>query len=260
MPLANQVPAISHLTLRFFRHIVRRYFRRHFRAVLAQHAERLARARGPLIVYGNHSSWWDPMLIVLLGELLLPQRNHYAPIDAEALKKYPVLRKLGIFPVEMGSARGAAQFLRTAEAILRSGGVLWLTPQGRFADPREFPLAFKPGLAALALRLPEIPLLPLAVEYTFWDERLPETLIHMGEQLQIEPTMNTAQATQILESALGDSMYVLQQATIRRDASQFTELLSGSRGTGGAYALIRRIQAVVKGRPLDPDHSRRSAG
>lgn len=260
MPPEHQVPPISNLTLRFFRHIVRRYFRRHFRAVLAQHPDRLSQTQGPLIVYGNHSSWWDPMLIVLLGEQLLPQRNHYAPIAAEALKKYPILRKLGIFPVEMSSARGAAQFLRTAEAILRSGGVLWLTPQGRFADPREFPLAFKPGLAALALRLPDVPLIPLAVEYTFWDERLPETLMHMGASLKLASPMSTAEATQVLESALSDCMYALQQSAVKRDPSAFTPILSGGRGTGGAYAVIRRIQAIIKGRRLDPDHSRRSAG
>ncbi len=260
MPLERQVPPISSLTLRLFRRVVRRYFRRHFRTVLAQHPGRLREAQGPLIVYGNHSSWWDPMLIVLLGDLLLPGRNHYAPIDANALKKYPILRKLGIFPVEMGSPRGAAQFLRTAEAILRDGGVLWLTPQGRFADLREFPLAFKPGLAALALRVPDVPLIPLAVEYTFWDERLPETLVHVGEPLQIIPAMTTAEATQALESALGDCMYALQQSAIQRDPASFTAVLTGGRGTGGAYAVIRRIQAILKGRRLDPDHSRRSAG
>src|SRR5579875_1700010 len=193
MPLEHQVPPISDLTLRFFRRIVHRYFRRHFRSVLAQGAERLTGQRGPLIVYGNHSSWWDPMLIVLLGELLLPDRRHYAPIDAQALEKYPILRKLGIFPVEVASPRGAAQFLRTAEAVLRDNGVLWLTPQGRFADPRDFPLAFKPGLAALALRLPDVPLLPLAVEYLFWDERLPETLLHFGEPLPITHESTTAE-------------------------------------------------------------------
>src|SRR5579875_3107473 len=140
MPLEREVPEISALTLRFFRRVVRRYFRHHFRSVLAQHADRLRGFTGPLIVYGNHSSWWDPMLIVLLGELLLPHRKHYAPMDARALAQYPILRKLGIFSVEMASPRGASRFLRTSEAVLRSGGVLWLTPQGRFADPREMPL------------------------------------------------------------------------------------------------------------------------
>ena len=258
MPLGSDVPPISKLTLRLFRRIVRRYFRRHFRAVLAQHADRLRDARGPLIVYGNHSSWWDPMLIVLLGERLLPHRDHYAPIDAEALKKYPILRKVGIFPVEMGSARGAAQFLRTAEGILRSGGVLWLTPQGRFADNREFPLAFKPGLAALALRLPDVPLVPLAVEYTFWDERLPETLMQVGAPLHVTPGTANAEATQSLESALRGCMDALQQAAIARDAAAFEPLLSGDRGTGGAYGLIRRLRSLLTGEQLDPDHSRRS--
>ena len=253
-------PKISRLILRFFRGVVRRYFRRHFRAVQAQHPERLAGLQGPLIVYGNHSSWWDPMLIVLLGELLLPGRRHYAPIDARALDRYPILRKLGIFPVEMSSPRGAAQFLRTAEAILREGGVLWLTPQGRFADPREPALAFKPGLGALALRLPQVPLIPLAVEYTFWDERLPETLLHFAPPVNVSPDGSTEQATRALEVALATAMAALRDASMGRDASAFTTLFTGARGTGGAYAMIRRIRGLLNRGNVEIDHTRRANG
>lgn len=257
MPLAGDVPTISGFTLRFFRRIVQRYFRKHFRAVLAQEAERLRSLKGPLVVYGNHSSWWDPMLIVLLGDLLLGHRNHYAPIDSRALERYPILKKLGIFPVEMASPRGAAQFLRTAEAVLRSNGVLWLTPQGRFADPREFPLAFKPGLTALAQRMPEVPLIPLAVEYTFWDERLPECLLHFGEALHVSPDMPSAEATHTLENALARGMYDLQQAAVARDPRAFEVLFSGDRGTGGAYGLIRRTRALLHGKGAELDHTQR---
>ncbi len=260
MPIAASVPPISPVILRFFRRVVRRYFRRHFRAVQAQFADRLRDFAGPVIVYGNHSSWWDPMLIVLLGKLLLPGRRHYAPIDARALEQYPILRKLGIFPVEMASPRGAAQFLRTAEAILRDGGVLWLTPQGRFADPRDFPLAFKPGLAALAQRLPEVPLVPLAVEYTFWDERLPETLLHFGDPLRITATSTTAEVTRELESALSTAMYSLQAAAIARDPSAFQTLFTGARGTGGVYAVIRRVRALLRGGTAKVDHTQRADG
>ena len=260
MPLERAVPPISPLVLRFFRRVVRRYFRRHFRAIQAQHEQRLQAIKGPLIVYGNHTSWWDPMLIVLLGQLLLPDRRHYAPIDARALEQYPILRKLGIFPVEMGSARGAAQFLRTAEAILRDGGVLWLTPQGRFADPREFPLAFKPGLGALAQRMPEVPLVPLAVEYTFWDERLPEALLHFGEALQLPPDLTTADATRQLEGALAAAMLALQGAAIARDAQAFHTLFTGARGTGGAYGVIRRVRGLLGSGAVKLDHTERLDG
>jgi 1-acyl-sn-glycerol-3-phosphate acyltransferase len=257
MPLEQDVPPISEFTLRLFTRIVRRYFRSHFRSVMAQHAERLAAQSGPLIVYANHSSWWDPMISILLAQTLLPSYKHYAPMDADALARYPILRKLGIFPVEMTTARGAAQFLRTGCAILREGGVLWITPQGRFADPRAWPLAFKPGLAALALRVPEATILPLAIEYTFWDERLPEALLHVAEAVTLEVDSTTESATKQLETALGAAMLALQKASIARDPHAFEPLLQGKRGTGGFYAFGRRLRAMLGGKKIQEDHTRR---
>ena len=280
----SPLPPISPTTLRFFTTIVRSYFRRHFRAVQIQNAQHLREAQSPLIVYANHTSWWDPMVSVLLAQTLLPGRKHYAPMDAAPLARYPILRKLGIFPVELNSARGAVQFLRTSEAILKSGGVLWVTPQGRFADPRELPLAFKPGLAALAQRVPEATLLPLAIEYTFWSERLPETLLRFGapflltshqnlssrpERSEVErpphlfssgeaptpsaPSPAVASPVRVgstetintqLEAALTAAMQALQTAAITRDPAQFEQLLEGARGTGGFYAMGRRMRAL----------------
>ena len=253
----REVPPISAMTLRLFQRIVRAYFRRYFRSVMVQQEERLAEAQGPLIVYANHSSWWDPMVSILLAQMLLPGRKHYAPMDASALARYPILRRLGIFPVEMTSARGAAQFLRTSQAILASGGVVWITPQGRFADCREARLAFKPGLGALAVRAPNTMILPLAIEYTFWDERLPETLLRVGEPVSIPPEADAKTATLQLEAALASAMQQLKTSAMARDASAFRVLLSGARGTGGLYALGRRLRAFLTRKPLTVDHTPR---
>jgi 1-acyl-sn-glycerol-3-phosphate acyltransferase len=255
----RETPPISAGMLRLFRRIVRAYFRRHFRAVLVQQveqAERLAKLDGPLIVYANHSSWWDPMVSVLLAEELFPGRRHYAPMDAAALAKYPILQKLGIFPVEMKSPKGAAQFLRTSQAILAESGVLWITPQGRFADPRE-PLEFKTGLGALAIRVPNLTLLPMAIEYTFWDERLPETLLRFGDPIQVLPEANADAATHMLQNALAAVMKELETAVLARDASAFNMLLQGGRGTGGFYALGRRLRALFTRKELTLDHTER---
>jgi 1-acyl-sn-glycerol-3-phosphate acyltransferase len=258
-PMPHEVPAISAVTLRFFTRIVRSYFRKHFRAVLIQNAEQLKQATGPLIVYANHGSWWDPMVSVLLAQALLPSRKHYAPMDAAPLARYPILRKLGIFPIEPATARGAMQFLRTSEAILKEGGVLWITPQGRFADTRERTLAFKPGLAALALRVPQATVIPLAIEYTFWNERLPETLLRFALAVPIDANASTEATTHQLESALETNMESLRTAAIARDPLAFEVLLDGSRGTGGFYALGRRIRAFFGGKGFQEDHSARDA-
>jgi 1-acyl-sn-glycerol-3-phosphate acyltransferase len=257
-PNAREIPPISAVTMRFFQRIVRAYFRRHFRSVMVQQAERLAEIEGPLIVYANHSSWWDPMVSILLAQTLLPDRKHYAPMDAAALARYPILRKLGIFPVEMGSARGAAQFLRTSRAILAAGGVVWITPQGRFVDPRETKLEFKQGLGALAIRSRGATLLPLAIEYAFWDERLPETLLRFGRPVRINSEESSERATWQLEAALAVVMADLKEASMGRDAGAFRVLLRGGRGAGGFYGLGRRLRAWVTRRPAVQDHTKRA--
>jgi len=195
--------------------------------------------------------------MVVLARIALPHRRHYAPMDADALQRYPLFRRLGIFPVEMTSARGAAIFLRTSTAVLRAGGVLWLTPQGRFADPRAVPLAFKPGLGALALRMPEVPLLPMAVEYTFWDERLPEALVRFGEPQQVEATLSASEATSRLEQVLAAEMLRLQAASVARDARAFETVVQGKRGTGGVYGFARRLGSLLVGKRFQPDHTPR---
>ena len=100
---------------------------------------------GPVIVVLNHPSWWDPLIgLVLAG--LWPGRGHFAPIDAAGLAKYPFLDRLGFFGIEPGTPRGAPAFLRQGLAVLAEpGATLWVTAQGRFADPRERPTRLKDG-------------------------------------------------------------------------------------------------------------------
>lgn len=250
--MSASLPPISGPLLGFFRRIVRGYFRRSFHAVRVRGAERFTGVAGPLIVYANHGSWWDPMVAFHLADRLMPGREHYAPMDAEALERYGMLKRLGVFGVEMGSARGAVQFLRTGEAVLAAGGVLWVTPQGKFVDARVRPLEFKAGLAALAARV-GCTVLPLAIEYTFWDERTPECLLQFGESVKVE----RGQALDgVLEAALLGAMEELKEAAVGRDAGAFETLSSGAVGVGGFYALGSRVKAFLTRKRYRPEHTR----
>ena len=258
MSSAVNAPHISKPILGFFRFIVRGYFRRHFHAVRVNGAEHLQAAAangGPLIVYANHCSWWDPMVQVLLAAAFLPERQHYAPMDAAALQRYAIFKRIGVFGVEMKTPRGAAQFLRTGLAVLQAGGILWVTPQGRFADVRERPLHFKPGLAALAARVSGgCRVLPMAIEYPFWDERLPETLLHIGEPVTVAG--ESAQAIEdSLKTALSQAITELERMAIERNAGAFAVLQSGRVGTGGFYQLGQRFWARLRGRRFQAEHT-----
>jgi 1-acyl-sn-glycerol-3-phosphate acyltransferase len=238
--------------------------RRHFHAIRVSNAERFRRMDDrPLIVFLNHASWWDPLTCISLSGTLMRDQEHYAPMDAEMLAHYRFFRRLGLFPVEMNTAHGAAQFLRTADAIFtKCNTVLWVTPQGQFADVRARPTVLKPGLGALAARLAAGPrcatFLPLAIEYTYWNERLPEILLRVGEPVQVDAgaRYTTDDWTEILGSALTTTQDELAELSLARDASPFTAIAAGGVGVGGMYALWQRLRANVGGQRYVAEHDR----
>ena len=239
---------------RWFAWYAQRFLRKHF------HAVRMTRGGGPpmvaadepLIVYCNHPSWWDPMIGIFLARHFWPERNHYWPIDAAMLRKYPLFGKLGFFGVEKDSARGGAAFLRTATAVLSGDrACLWITAQGEFADVRARPVLIKQGLSRLAARLERGTILPLAGEYPFWTERTPEALLRFGQPLSIpaRPTQDelTAKLTQAMDE--------LSAAAVARDPSAFITLHGGAAGTSRVYDGWRRAKAVMAGRRFDAAHA-----
>ena len=153
---------------RWFRRYSVRYIRKHFHALRVSNGSAAIPADdAPLLVVLNHPSWWDPLTCFALLDLF-PNREHFAAIDAEAVRKYRFFSRLGFFGVDTTSLRGAAEFLRTGESILREPSrTVWVTAQGRFADVRVRPLDLRSGVGHLAARIERGYVLPLAVEYTY---------------------------------------------------------------------------------------------
>jgi hypothetical protein len=178
-------------------------------------------------------------------------------MDAVALKHYGFLRKLGLFGIEAGTPRGAAQFLRTAREILSTpNAVLWVTPEGQFTDMRTRPAIFRPGLAALVARLGTCTLVPLAFEYTFWDERLPEILLSCGQVIQVADgrVHSTEEWSERLASALEATQDELAALAKLRDPAHFTTVLSGRVGVSGVYDAWKRLLALLTGRVYQGGH------
>lgn len=234
------------------------YFRRSFDGVrLAKAGAAPALADGPLIVYANHPSWWDPIHFLLIARHAVPGRRAYGPMDAEALDRYRFFKRIGVFGIDPGSRRGAVEFLRTGRAVLASPGAsLWVTAQGEFCDPRRRPLVLQPGVAHLASELERGIVLPLAVEYPFWNERLPEALSRFGEPIDVAANAlaSVAEWTRLLEQRLEVAMNALAEDAAARDPGRFHTLVLGRAGVGGVYDRWRRLGAALAGRRFDPAH------
>lgn len=256
---ASDVHAPSQRVLGLFLVYVRWYLRRHFHAVRVANLRRLPRQVHPLILFTNHASWWDPLAGLLLAQAALPEREHYAPMDEAALRHYAIFRLMGFFPVDNGSSRGAMQLLRAgAEVLNRDRSVLWITPEGKFQDVRIRPVIFRPGLGALMTRTGRMTCLPIGIEYTYWNERLPEILINIGEPLEIaDGSMEELGTwTNLLSNAMAATLDELAMLAVERNSDAFETLLSGKNGIGGIYQFWKQLLSVLPGRTYYADHDR----
>jgi 1-acyl-sn-glycerol-3-phosphate acyltransferase len=246
--------------VRGFSRYSRRYVRKHFHSVLLSSAGGVPQAgRIPVVAYLNHASWWDPLICLELHNRFLSGRTGFAPIEAAALQQYPFFKRLGFFPVEAGSRRGALSFVRTAQEILGLRmAALWITPQGQFADARQRPAGFQSGLGHLAAHAERALFMPVAIEYVFWQERLPQVLVRFGEPVEFSsehPLHGHARdCSELLERKLVAAQDALALESQLRDPSHFEQLLRGRSGVGFSYDAWRRLRAAWRGETFRPQH------
>jgi len=113
---------------------------------------------GPYILVSNHINWKDPPLISITLDLSV---RYMAKIQAFG---YPLLgyivRATGAFPVRRGE--GDRRALVTALRVLAGGQILGFFPEGHRSESGAL-LRGKPGIGFLASRVPDVPLVPVAM-------------------------------------------------------------------------------------------------
>lgn len=254
-PTPDFIPAAySPRFIHYFTKFVRRMFRKSFRAVhiLPEHADALARFNSPplldkpLLILLSHSSWWDPLVSLVLHRHFTPDREPMAPMDASQLRKFGIFKKIGIFGLDPDDPRSLeAMGAYVAERFTNNPRAsLWITPQGRFTDVRA-PIEIRPGGAAIAARTPGISVLCLAIEYGFWTDQKPEVFLSLRPVAAADGRENSTAAWHraILEG-MSENNRTLSDAVISRDPANFIAVFdSKSRaGTNWWYDLWLKVR------------------
>jgi 1-acyl-sn-glycerol-3-phosphate acyltransferase len=116
-------------------------------------------AEGPLLVVGNHDSYWDPVVIGLAAI----KRRQIRALSKSSLWKVKGLNKvldgMGQIPIVRGTGDGDA--LDRAIAELRAGSCIGIFPEGTRSLGRT--LRPRSGLGRLVAAVPEATIVPVAV-------------------------------------------------------------------------------------------------
>jgi hypothetical protein len=204
---------------------------------------------GPAIVVITHASWWDPLVGFHLHRLTMPTadglapRAGLAPMDAAQLRRFNFFRRLGVFGLDAlapGSSDAMVNYVTGAMARTPRT-TLWITAQGRFADPRV-PIRLRPGAAAVAARMPGAQVVSLAIEYAFWQERRPEIFVAaraVPAPAGTHPT--TAGWLRAMNASLGTTAADLAARVIARDPAGFVPIRLGRANTSANSGRINPI-------------------
>lgn len=216
----------------------------------------------PIVVFTNHASWWDPISASMIRQKYFPNRIFYAPIDSDALKNYRIMEQLGFYGLKLNTIRGAADFLTTTKVILDSpNAALFITPEGKFTDVRDHSPALMPGLSHLVSKVPEIVFVPLALEYSFWDESRPQIFaklgpaIHSNHRSHAGAELSKPQWNELLTQSLRQTQEELASSVIQRDGSQFEYIIASRPKRLGWYDYFRSWRAFLQAEKFDPRHS-----
>jgi 1-acyl-sn-glycerol-3-phosphate acyltransferase len=255
--LATLPQRCDHL-YRWFSWYVEGYLRKHFHAVrLSRGTRPVVPERLPLIVVMNHPSWWDPLIGAALARVF-PDRTHFAPMEARALARYHLFDKLGFYGVEQGTTRGGIAFLRTTLAILsQPNAAVWIAAQGAFTDARVRPPRLRPGIGHAVARLRTGVIVPLALEYPFWDEKSPEALARFGEPILIESGLRRSVRhwVDLIERSLETAQDALLADSLTRNPRRFETLLEGKVAIGGIYDRWRQFWAWLRSERPQAEHT-----
>lgn len=121
---------------------------------------------GPAIIVANHNSHLD--VFALMNVLGLSRLRHVRPVAAadyfmtRPLRRWFATQIVGIIPIDRKKARreDGKHPLEPISEVIRDDGIVLLFPEGTRGEPEQMD-AFQTGVAHLARRHPDVPIIPV---------------------------------------------------------------------------------------------------
>jgi 1-acyl-sn-glycerol-3-phosphate acyltransferase len=125
---------------------------------------------GPVLLAGNHDSWWDPIVI---GTAAVERRQIQALAKASLWKNALLAKVLdGMDQIPVDRGKGDAGALERAISELRAGACIGIFLEGTRSGGR--PLRARSGLGRIALAVPEAQIVCCTVQGTVDLVRFPK--------------------------------------------------------------------------------------
>ncbi len=207
----------------------RNLFRRNFSSFLVLGVGTLAAEdrQLPTIIYCNHSSWWDGLVLFQVSRAA--KFDMFVMMEEKQLRGLPLFRKLGAFSIIRESPRAAVRSLNYAVGLLKEdeNRTLVIFPQGRILPNDIRPIHFFGGIAKIIEQLGSCRVIPAAMRYEFLGNYRPEVFVKFGVAEVIEQSRNKERKAQVaeLERSMTRTLDALNHDIIKGNVLDYESIL-----------------------------------
>lgn len=203
---------------------VARKVRRAFRGVWVRGT--LPSAEGGLLVYANHSSFWDGFLIHQLGKVA--RWDAYALMAEANLRRYPFHARLGAISVDPRHALESTRY--TKQVLARKNAAVFIFPEGQLRAGQG-PLApLRRGVELLA-KTSNVRCLPIGIRYAFLEHEHPDVLIEVG----------AVHGPEALDGFTTRLTGVYERVLSARSTDGFSRVIAGRTSVQERWDRVRRL-------------------
>lgn len=215
------------------------------RVWLQSHGPLPSPADGPLILYLNHSSWWDGYLMYVIHRIVLRGRfDSYLLMEERQLRAYRFFTWSGAFSINRQDPEDTRRSQAYAVELLRGGRrprALYIFPQGRIVHPDQRPIRTYPGIARIVAQAGPVTLCPVAMRCEFLSQQLPHAFIRIGPAHRPAcPTDETATLEEIT-ARLTTACDALRDDVVGERRDRYQPLLRGRRGIDQRFDAFLRL-------------------
>jgi len=181
----------------------------------------------PLLIYANHSSWWDGLVIFEILQMFAFE--NYFMMEEKQLKNLPLFRKLGAFSVIRENPRESLKSINYAVKKLKENPktAVVIFPQGEILPNDLRPIKFFNGVSKIIEKSEKCYYVSIAVRYEFLNYFKPEIFVNIGSVKKIENNGNYEykKLTNELELELTRDLDKLKERFVSNKLNDFENLL-----------------------------------
>ncbi len=181
----------------------------------------------PLLIYANHSSWWDGLVAFEISRRA--KLDSFWMMEEKQLRKLRLFRRLGAFSVVREKPREAVKSVSYAAEILQKkpSRAVWIFPQGEILPNELRPLGFYNGLTKIAEKVGSCYAVPLAMRFEFSGEFKPDIFVKIGKPkiFNAGESIDYKMITTIFEDELTETLNVLKMQILTKKTEDYQNIL-----------------------------------